>query len=85
MMGSFRALKSFADFDQTIPVDDSPEEDTENDPPTTDTHMSPLSTPVHTGTGRINLGYTINLNLPATSEVAVFDAIFTSLRQHLIG
>jgi hypothetical protein len=31
-----------------------------------------------------NLGYTINLNLPATSDAAVFDAIFRSLRQNLL-
>jgi hypothetical protein len=32
----------------------------------------------------INLGYTINLNLPATSDPNVFDAIFKSLKQHLL-
>jgi hypothetical protein len=31
-----------------------------------------------------NLGYTINLNLPATSDAAVFDAIFKSLKEHLL-
>jgi len=34
--------------------------------------------------GGIKLGYTINLHLPPTSEVAVFDAIFRSLKEHLI-
>lgn len=33
----------------------------------------------------INLGYTINLNLPATSDPSVFDAIFKSLKQHLLS
>lgn len=32
----------------------------------------------------LNLGYTINLNLPATSDPDVFDAIFRSLREHLL-
>ena len=32
-----------------------------------------------------NLGYTINLNLPATADAAVFDAIFKSLKQHLLS
>ena len=32
----------------------------------------------------INLGYTINLNLPATADPNVFDAIFKSLREHLL-
>jgi hypothetical protein len=31
-----------------------------------------------------NLGYTINLNLPATSDPAVFNAIFKSLKEHLL-
>ena len=34
--------------------------------------------------GGLRLGYTINLNLPATSDVAVFDAIFRSLKEHLL-
>jgi hypothetical protein len=33
---------------------------------------------------RMNLGYTINLNLPATSDVAVFNAIFKSLKENLL-
>jgi len=32
----------------------------------------------------LNLGYTINLNLPATSDPAVFSAIFRALREHLL-
>jgi Family of unknown function (DUF5343) len=33
---------------------------------------------------RMQLGYTINLNLPATSDIAVFNAIFTSLKENLL-
>jgi hypothetical protein len=36
-----------------------------------------------TGVG-MNLSYTINLNLPPTSDIAVFDAIFKSLKEHLL-
>jgi hypothetical protein len=32
----------------------------------------------------INLSYTINLNLPATTEIEVFNAIFKSLRENLL-
>jgi hypothetical protein len=32
----------------------------------------------------LNLGYTINLNLPATTDPAVFDAIFKSLKENLL-
>ena len=33
----------------------------------------------------INLSYTINLNLPATKDIEVFNAIFKSLKEHLIS
>jgi hypothetical protein len=32
----------------------------------------------------INLAYTINLNLPATKDIEVFNAIFKSLKEHLL-
>jgi hypothetical protein len=32
----------------------------------------------------LSLSYTINLNLPATSDAAVFNAIFKSLKEHLL-
>jgi hypothetical protein len=32
----------------------------------------------------LNLSYTINLNLPATSDAAVFNAIFKSLKENLL-
>jgi hypothetical protein len=32
----------------------------------------------------LNLSYTINLNLPATTDIAVFNAIFKSLKEHLL-
>jgi hypothetical protein len=33
----------------------------------------------------LNLSYTINLNLPATSDQAVFNAIFKSLKEYLLN
>ncbi|MFZ1011493.1 MAG: DUF5343 domain-containing protein [Candidatus Sulfotelmatobacter sp.] len=33
----------------------------------------------------LNLSYTINLNLPPTSDQAVFNAIFRSLKEHLLS
>jgi hypothetical protein len=37
-----------------------------------------------TGIKDLRIGYTINLNLPATTNVEVFDAIFQSLRKNLL-
>jgi len=33
---------------------------------------------------KLNLSYTINLHLPASDDVKVFDAIFKSLKEHLL-
>lgn len=75
VVGSFKALRAVADFDAAS-TEAEPEEGTTLVPP----RPSPTTTPV----GNIKLGYTINLNLPATSDIAVFDAIFKSLREHLL-
>ena len=34
---------------------------------------------------QLGISYTINLNLPATTEIEVFNAIFKSLKEHIIG
>jgi hypothetical protein len=73
--GSFKALRAFANFD--APREEDP---TEEAPSPTVSHVG-----TSTGVGSIKLGYTINLNLPATSDIAVFDAIFKSLREHLLS
>jgi hypothetical protein len=73
IIGSFKALKSFADFDAAVV-------ETQEEAGATDI----LAPPVDEQLGSIKLGYTINLNLPATSDVAVFNAIFKSLREHLL-
>jgi hypothetical protein len=73
MVESFKGLKSFADFEAEP---SGHEESTEAAAETDDTLVD--------GVPQLKLGYTINLNLPATSDVAVFNAIFKSLREHLL-
>jgi hypothetical protein len=78
IVGSFKALKAFADFSASAAdVEDTPDTPPadERDVPGDNADVLPR---------QINLGYTINLHLPATSEVAVFNAIFKSLREHLL-
>ena len=74
-VGSFKALRAFASFDAR-PLGEEPSEGGEQPTPT-----APQSVSLPT---ELNLGYTINLHLPATSDIAVFNAIFKSLREHLI-
>jgi hypothetical protein len=72
IVGSFKALKEFADFEATA--------DETHDEHGGDHDHAPEKRLL----GGVNLGYTINLHLPATSDVAVFNAIFKSLREHLL-
>jgi Family of unknown function (DUF5343) len=75
---SFKALKAFADFSAATTESHVVEEAVRETGP----HSAPLNSA--DAAHGIRLGYTINLNLPATSDVAVFDAIFRSLKEHLL-
>lgn len=74
IVGSSKALKEFADFD-AVPA--SPDGQHPTGLNVSDEVAPP---PRGRSVQGIQLGYTINLNLPATSDVAVFNAIFTSLK-----
>ena len=76
IVGSFKALKELASFDAVDEEYDVDENGAPEEEPSREDQPPSL--------GRIGLSYTINLNLPATSDVAVFDAIFKSLKQHLL-
>ena len=80
--GSFKALRAFADFD----AENNPDKKTVRDEPADDIEKSKVIGKKEKEGSELNLklGYTINLNLPATSDVAVFNAIFKSLREHLL-
>lgn len=76
---SFEALKSFADFDKPLKEDDL---DQSSEGLEDDSGGSSDDTPGEEL--RLNLAYTINLVLPKTDDIAVFNAIFKSLRNHII-
>lgn len=78
--GSFKALKGCADFD-AVSADDTADESGAEDVLGGGPSFDSAAGGALAG---IRLGYTINLHLPATSDVAVFNAIFKSLREHLL-
>lgn len=83
-LACINALKKHANFKAKSEVRELAEE-TRPDP--SSTNLQSLNTvPQSQNAGAIglNLGYTININLPATTDQAVFSAIFKSLKEHLL-
>jgi hypothetical protein len=85
IVSCIKAIKKFAKWSE------EPAEDKNSKPvaaasnlPSTDQARHPQPPIQQSPQLRMNLGYTINLNLPATSDVAVFNAIFKSLKEHLL-
>ena len=75
IISCIKHLKAFASFNALAEVQVIEADRKEPEPPRN--HVP------HSGID-FRLGYTINLNLPATSDAAVFDAIFKSLKAHLL-
>lgn len=91
-VGTFQSLCSFANFDSAL---NGSNEDNDDEPEATNNIQSfPLSVSQKEPSSRkpaameggigMNLSYTINLNLPETKDVEVFNAIFESLREKLL-
>jgi hypothetical protein len=80
IVSCFRHLRNFADFEQ---IKDEAVELPRA--PTPAERLPSQSPPANQRSFGLNLGYTINLNLPATTDPAVFDAIFKSIKQNLLS
>jgi len=75
---TFLELVRMADFEGEAPAEPSTGE-TEGLMPEEGKRISQP-----TGLARLGISYTINLNLPATTDPKVFDAIFKSLKENLL-
>lgn len=81
-LSTLKSLKAFADFEsKQVASADRPKEKGGSQTDAGDQQSS--SSHGDAGIG-LNLSYTINLNLPATSDQSVFNAIFRSLKEHLL-
>lgn len=88
-LGTLNALRKISDFD-TEPDDEVEEASSFNGNNPLPNSLLQIDTPVQhapqqQGSKGINLAYTINLNLPATKDIEVFNAIFKSLKEHILG
>ena len=80
---TLKALKEYADFEASptakdlgVIVSQAEQGQTASHDASKRSEESPIG---------LNLAYTINLNLPATSDQSVFNAIFRSLKEHLLS
>lgn len=83
LLATIETLKTYTVFDSSPGESEEtePEETPEKPDDKSEYRERRKSTPE---LGGINLGYTINLNLPETSDIKVFDAIFKSLKENLL-
>lgn len=73
MVGTFKELCKLADFENKEPIQKKESE--------TETEIIVTNKPSGV---KLGISYTINLNLPATTEIEVFNAIFKSLKEHIL-
>lgn len=84
VVGTFEALKKYADFDAALAVDGERGEDPGADGDAGGNGGGNGGGSGFEDPGRIRFGYTININLPDTNDITVFNAIFKSMREHLL-
>ena len=80
VIGSFEALKGFAHFGKTLePLVEKKSTTIEPSESSINKYSIPGDEEL-----KLNLAYTINLVLPKTDDIAVFNAIFKSLKENLL-
>lgn len=87
IVSTIKVLKEYAAFDSDV-IESTKDEVFKTEPKTKTEHENTIDNssqnmPKTRSLDSLKLGYTINLNLPATSEIAVYNAIFKSLRENI--
>lgn len=87
-LSTFNMLRKIADFDSQEIVEEEEQPEVNNgfnqQPPNISLPQIPTPSTQSPSGKSINLAYTINLNLPATKDIEVFNAIFKSLKEHIL-
>lgn len=79
IFSSFKACKQLADFEGTEPIS-SP-----RDEPGKSKALVKYDSNQHLSKKDLRFAYTINISLPETTNVEVYNAIFSSIRQNLLN
>ena len=82
MASTFKALCNYADWTQETVSTETVTTSTPHDNPSAPSNIT--STPQGATKSSMNLHYNIQIHLPETTNMAVYDAIFQSLKKHLM-
>lgn len=83
MANTFVALCQYADFSRRAPQPSSTSEKVEAVVQTVAPAPHPLSLSGQSHSHKLSFRYNIEIHLPATTDIAVYNAIFKSLKDHL--
>jgi hypothetical protein len=85
-VSTFLNLKELADFDSAVPASNRQSEESPQLPMPSSEQPQGNSRPgpVAAESVGLNIAYTINLNLPETTDPDVFNAIFRALKDNLL-
>ena len=84
IIGTFEALKKYADFNITPDSSDGDDEHNGEGNGSGNDSGGSGADDLQNDLGKLRFGYTIKINLPNTNDIAVFNAIFKSLKEHLL-
>ncbi|MGX5634850.1 DUF5343 domain-containing protein [Brevundimonas diminuta ATCC 11568] len=87
IVSTFWKLREGSDFEADLSEDSARTPEVQMPIPDDRAPTSPPNNPSSNSSNevKLNVGYTINLNLPETTNPEVFNAIFRSLKEHLIS
>ena len=84
MTGTFEALKAYADFDASPESESGGTRSDDANGQAEDRGDRGRQGSDGDASLPVRFGYTININLPDTNDIAVFNAIFKSMKEHLL-
>lgn len=82
-LATFRTLARLSEFDGPEPIRNEPQPKPAAEPPS-ESRVPKPEVPASATHARNSLHYNIQIHLPATNDVSVFNAIFRSLRENLL-
>jgi hypothetical protein len=90
MASTFYALLDLADLDAYPPVDspsievEAPVKSNEPEKSSIPSVVTGMNSPEHHAKAKPTLHYNIQIHLPATKDIEVFNSIFKALKEHLL-